>query len=132
MAGGDEAALRAARDARLAELDDDFAFVAECNIGSEFMAPDKIARLERIAAITWQRTLDDRLGLSWEESARQPQTRATLPAEEHLLADKPEPHHRSTTPRRWRPTIPGASSSSRRRTRPISARSTISRSAAAR
>lgn len=89
MAGGDEAALRAARDARLAELDDDFAFVAECNIGGEFMAPDKIARLERIAAITWQRTLDDRLGLSWEESARQPQTRAKLPATEHLLADKP-------------------------------------------
>jgi HD-GYP domain-containing protein (c-di-GMP phosphodiesterase class II) len=89
MAGGDEAALRAARDARLAELDDDFAFVAECNIGGEFMAPDRIARLQRIAEITWQRTLDDRLGLSWEESARQPQSRKTLPATEHLLADKP-------------------------------------------
>jgi HD-GYP domain-containing protein (c-di-GMP phosphodiesterase class II) len=89
MAGGDEEALRAARDARLAELDDDFAFVAECNIGSEFMAPDRIARLERIAGVTWQRTLDDRLGLSWEESARQPQTQEKLPATEHLLADKP-------------------------------------------
>src|SRR6266446_4076950 len=88
MAGGDESALRRARDARLAELDDDFAFVAECNIGGEFMAPEKIARLQRIAGITWQRTLDDRLGLSWEESARQPQTRASLPAAEHLLADK--------------------------------------------
>ena len=89
MAGGDEPALRAARDARLAELDDDFAFVAECNMGGEFMAPEKIGRLQRIAEITWLRTLDDRLGLSWEESARQPQTRATLPAVEHLLADKP-------------------------------------------
>jgi HD-GYP domain-containing protein (c-di-GMP phosphodiesterase class II) len=88
MAGGDEAALHAARDTRLAELDDDFAFVAECNVGSEFMAPEKIARLQRIAAITWQRTLDDRLGLSWEESARQPPP-AILPAVEHLLADKP-------------------------------------------
>ncbi|MGE5269427.1 MAG: HD domain-containing phosphohydrolase [Thiohalocapsa sp.] len=89
MAGGDEAALRAERDARWARLDDDYAFVAECNIGGEFMAPERIARLEGIAAITWQRTLDDRCGLSWEESARQPLTRAALPATEHLLADKP-------------------------------------------
>jgi HD-GYP domain-containing protein (c-di-GMP phosphodiesterase class II) len=89
IAGGDEAALRAARDRRLAELDDDFTFVAECNIGGEFMAPDKIARLQRIAEVTWQRTLDDRLGLSWEESARQPPDAEALPATEHLLADKP-------------------------------------------
>jgi HD domain-containing protein len=87
-AGGDEPTLHSARDARLAELDEDFAFVAECNIGGEFMAPEKISRLQRIAGITWQRTLDDRLGLSWEESARQPQTRVSLPATEHLLADK--------------------------------------------
>ena len=89
MAGGDEGALRAARDARLAGLDDDFAFVAECNIGGEFMAPEKIARLARIAETTWLRTLDDRLGLSWEESARQPQPAEPLPAIEHLLADRP-------------------------------------------
>jgi HD-GYP domain-containing protein (c-di-GMP phosphodiesterase class II) len=89
LEGGDEAALRRARDARFAELDDDFAFVAECNIGSEFMAPEKIARLQRIAAVTWQRTLDDRLGLSWEESARYPQQRQALPSDERLLADQP-------------------------------------------
>ncbi len=89
LAGGDEAALRAARDARLVELDDDFAFVGECNIGGEAMAPEKVARLERIAAVTWRRTLDDRLGLSWEESARQPERKETLPVVEHLLADKP-------------------------------------------
>ena len=89
IAGGDEVALGTARDRRFAELDDDFAFVAECNIGSEFMAPERIARLQQIAATTWQRTIDDRLGLSWEESARQPQTSDKLPATEHLLADKP-------------------------------------------
>jgi len=89
IAGGDEVALGTARDRRFAELDDDFAFVAECNIGSEFMAPERIARLQQIAATTWQRTIDDRLGLSWEESARQPQTSDELPATEHLLADKP-------------------------------------------
>jgi HD-GYP domain-containing protein (c-di-GMP phosphodiesterase class II) len=77
--GGDEPALRAARDARLAELDGDFAFVAECNMGGEFMAPEKIARLQRIAETTWLRTLDDTLGMSWEERARQPRTKQTLP-----------------------------------------------------
>jgi HD-GYP domain-containing protein (c-di-GMP phosphodiesterase class II) len=87
--GGDEAGLGAARDTRLADLDNDFAFVAECNIGGEAMAPEKLARLERIAAATWRRTLDDRLGLSWEESARQTENKAKLPAVEHLLADKP-------------------------------------------
>src|SRR4029077_5233675 len=86
--GGAEPALRASRDARLAELDDDFAFVAECNIGGEFMAPERIARGQRIADITWQRPLDDRLGRSWEESARHPQRREELLATEHLLADK--------------------------------------------
>jgi len=50
--GGNEATLRADRDARLAELDDDFAFLAECNIGSEAMAPEDVERLRRIAAVT--------------------------------------------------------------------------------
>ena len=89
MSGGDAAALRAACDARLARLDDDFAFVAECNIGSEFMAPEKLDRLQCIAEITWQRTLDNGIGLSWEERARQPRTRERLPVVERLLADKP-------------------------------------------
>lgn len=95
MGGGDEAELAARRDARLAELDEDFAFVAECNIGSEFMAPEKIARLQRIAEVTWLRTIDDRLGLSWEETARHTEARKPLPAVEHLLADKPHQviHH---------------------------------------
>ena len=89
-AGGNEAALRALRDRRLAELDDDFAFVCECNIGGESMSPDAAARLERIAATTWLRTLDDGLGLSWEEERRRPAARAALPVLERLVADKPE------------------------------------------
>jgi HD-GYP domain-containing protein (c-di-GMP phosphodiesterase class II) len=89
-AGGNESELRAARDRRLNELDADFAFVAQCNIGGEFLAPEKIARLQRIAETTWLRTLDDSLGLSWEEGQRRPKAAAALPAVEHLLADKPE------------------------------------------
>ncbi|MBE9564345.1 MAG: hypothetical protein IMF17_03795 [Proteobacteria bacterium] len=82
------------------EIEDDFAFVAECNVGGEFMADDKIERLQSIAEKTWVRTLDDNLGLSWEELNRKEQGRkeqsqkeksdAVVPVEEKLLSDKPE------------------------------------------
>jgi HD-GYP domain-containing protein (c-di-GMP phosphodiesterase class II) len=88
-AGGDATALADARDARLAQLDDDFAFVARCNIGGEAMAPGAVERLERIAATTWLRTLDDGLGLSWEEAQRRPRHVPPPPVAERLLADKP-------------------------------------------
>ncbi|WP_017905658.1 HD domain-containing phosphohydrolase [Pseudomonas asplenii] len=87
----EEQALAAARDARLNALDDDFAFVAQCNLGSEAMAEADLERLRKIAQRTWSRTLDDRLGVSWEENRRQERTPApALPVTEHLLADKPE------------------------------------------
>ena len=89
--GGDEASLAAIRDAGLAELDDDFAFIARCNLGNEAMAEADLQRLESIARRTWSRTLDDRLGVSWEENRRQQRTPAApLPVIEPLLADKPE------------------------------------------
>ncbi|MFW2439350.1 MAG: HD domain-containing phosphohydrolase [Arenicellales bacterium] len=72
------------------QLDDDFSFVAECNIGGEFMDDKKIERLQRIAETTWMRTLDDKLGLSWEELNRKNNKNVPLPTKEKLLADKPE------------------------------------------
>jgi len=90
LAGGDMAALAGERDARLAQLDDDFAFVAECNIGGEFMKPERIERLKRIAAITWVRTLDDSLGVGHEERKRRDRHKVPPPVVESLLADKPE------------------------------------------
>ncbi|WP_374608855.1 HD-GYP domain-containing protein [Thermomonas sp.] len=94
--GGDERVLRARCDGLLATLDEEFAFVAQCNIGGEFLSPDKQARLREIGARRWQRTLDDRLGLSRDELARKPAQAPSLPAEETLLADKPE--HRIARP----------------------------------
>ncbi len=89
--GADAAALKPALDAELAQLDDDFAFVAECNEGGEFMAPARIERLRSIAAKTWTRTLDDRLGISWEEQQRKQRAAVQpLPATEKLIDDKPE------------------------------------------
>lgn len=55
------------------------------------MAPERIERLGQIARRTWQRTLDDRTGISWEEKARKQRIPArALPATEPLLADRPE------------------------------------------
>jgi len=90
-AGGDEKTLKDALDKALQELEGDFAFVAECNEGGEFMADDRVERLKRIAERTWMRTLDDRIGISWEELGRKNRAeKAELPVEEKLLADKPE------------------------------------------
>jgi hypothetical protein len=94
--GGDEPALRQQRDALKAALDEEFAFVAICNVGGEFLSPDKQARLREIGARRWLRTLDDRLGLSRDELARKPVQIDVLPVEETLLADKPE--HRFERP----------------------------------
>lgn len=92
LAAGEQEDRVAARHAEtVARLHEEFAFVAECNIGGERMAPERIERLNRIAERTWTRHFDDRAGLSHEESARleafpvQP-----LPATEALLADRPE------------------------------------------
>ena len=94
--GGEEPALRQLRDTLQATLDDEFAFVATCNVGGEFLSPDKQARLRNIGARQWFRTFDDRLGLSRDELARKPPQASALPVQETLLADKPE--HRFERP----------------------------------
>ena len=86
---GDSEKLRAELDESLAKLDDDFAFIAESNIGGEFMAPEKIERVKEIANIKWTRTLDDRLGVSQDEKKRKIRTPAPeLPVVETLLSDR--------------------------------------------
>ncbi|CAA7621338.1 HD-GYP domain-containing protein [Candidatus Terasakiella magnetica] len=90
LAGEEDADLLKQRlDETLAGLDADFAFVAECNVGGEFMAPEKVERLNAIAQRTWTRTLDDTQGLSIDEMRRRPGEQAKPPVEESLLADKP-------------------------------------------
>ncbi|NOJ01729.1 HAMP domain-containing protein [Vibrio kanaloae] len=86
------------------ELDEEFSFVAKCNLGSESMTEEQIERLDQIAKRQWKRTLDDQLGLSWAEKERYSTNQGTaeqdetapnnnkqaLPVMEPLLADKPE------------------------------------------
>jgi len=89
--GGDKEALEAELAEKLAKLDDDFAFVAECNVGGEFMAPERVERLEEIAKQTWTRTLSDRIGLAHEEIKRKEATpEPSLPVTENLLMDRPD------------------------------------------
>lgn len=90
-AGEDESTERARRDAEFQVLDEEFAFVAACNQGGEFMDVAHKDRLLRIASRRWARTMDDRLGISQEELSRKARVpRATLPMWEALLADKDE------------------------------------------
>ena len=88
VAGADRAAAEAERDATLAALDEEFIFVAECNVGGEFMAPEKVERLNKIAERTWVRTLDDRLGISNDEDRFRSDDEPKPPVVEHVLADK--------------------------------------------
>jgi HD-GYP domain-containing protein (c-di-GMP phosphodiesterase class II) len=89
--GADRAAELAALDALWRDLDADFAFVAACNQGGEFMGTDQLGRLYRIAERRWTRTLDDRIGLSYEEAQRKSVLPPVpVPASEPLLADRPD------------------------------------------
>ena len=72
------------------QLQDDFAFVADCNVGGEFLDQDKSDRLRALAKTTWQRYFDNRIGLSPVEELLTPPMEPVLPATEYLLSDKPE------------------------------------------
>ncbi|MDY0883340.1 HD domain-containing phosphohydrolase [Dongia soli] len=87
--GGDPVELRSKMTSAQRQLDDDFAFVAHCNEGGEFMEPTKIERIKRIAKRTWRRTISNRLGVSYEEKARMDRVaEPMLPVDEPLLADR--------------------------------------------
>lgn len=92
MTGGDAETAHRQFEERKAELEADFAFIAECNLGVESMAPENIARIRSIARQTWLRHFDDRLGLSEGELGRYAaDSPAALPVTERLLDD--QPHH---------------------------------------
>ncbi|WP_283150535.1 HD domain-containing phosphohydrolase [Silvimonas soli] len=89
--GGDAQTLSATREQLLHTLDEEFTFVARCNEGGEVMAKEDIERLYQIGQRTWQRTLDDRIGISYEEHERKSRMPASLlPASMPLLADAPD------------------------------------------
>lgn len=74
------------------KIKNDFAFIAECNIGGEFMSEEKTTRLKEIAKITWVRYLDDRLGLSEAENMRLADTPKNEPPHEETLLQNRADH----------------------------------------
>ncbi|MEG8203826.1 HD domain-containing phosphohydrolase [Pseudomonas sp. 5FOS] len=89
--GADPQALQATLARSQARLQDDFAFVAQANIGGEFMQDADIERLRQIGQQRWQRHFDNRLGISRDEAERFADLPApALPVDEPLLADRPE------------------------------------------
>lgn len=85
-----ESDLRAVLQSERRELLDDFTFVAQCNVGGEFLDDKSLARLKALSGKTWQRNFDDQLGLSPVEELRLSSPSAQCPATEQLLSDKPE------------------------------------------
>lgn len=86
-----QTSLQALKEERLHRLEDDFRFIAECNLGGEHLSDENIARIRQIAQYRWQRHLDDRLGLSFEELRRKQRVPVSeLPVSEPLLADRPD------------------------------------------
>ncbi|MFB9135823.1 HD domain-containing phosphohydrolase [Vibrio olivae] len=85
--GGDTQQLDAIRVKTQQALDEEFAFIAQCNKGSEKLDDESLLRLQQIGQRQWTRTLDDQLGISWVEKQRAGE-KAPLPVQETLLSDK--------------------------------------------
>ncbi|MEO5366608.1 MAG: GAF domain-containing protein [Magnetococcus sp. WYHC-3] len=91
MAGADPQSVQRRFEETRDRLFDDFAFVAECNVGGESMESHRIRRLQEIARIPWQRYFDNRLGLSHGELRHLERLpHPTTPTTEFLLMNRPE------------------------------------------
>ncbi|NYT58686.1 HAMP domain-containing protein [Alcaligenaceae bacterium] len=88
--GGDPQSLQATLQRRQQQLQDDFAFVAQANIGGESLEDQDIERLRQIGAQRWQRNFNRRLGLARHELARLGPGPELLPNQAYLLSDRPE------------------------------------------
>ena len=51
-------------------LDEEFALIARVNVGDEFLSEQDAEKIQEIGQQTWVQTLDNSLGLAWEEKAR--------------------------------------------------------------
>lgn len=83
--------LQAEFVATVKQLEDDFSFIAHCNIGDSKLSQSDIARLKQISNLKYTRYFNRMLGLSWAE--RNAITSPELynhPAQESVLQDRPE------------------------------------------
>jgi len=91
LAGSDRGEADRQFEATKARLFEDFAFLAETNVGGEFLSADKIERVKTIATQGWTRHFSDRLGLGHDELKRYDGVpEPLLPVRETLLGDRPD------------------------------------------
>lgn len=91
LQGEEKERLKRWKEEEHRKLLEDFRFIARCNLGGEFMGEEDKKRIETIAERKWVRHFDDRLGLSDAELQRYENVeKREPPAEEPLLADRPE------------------------------------------
>jgi len=89
LKGENEASALATLKSTQERLLEEFKFIADANIGGEFMSQEKQNRIKKIADQEWQRNFDDSLGLGEVEILRYDKQNAqSLPATEKLLSDK--------------------------------------------
>jgi hypothetical protein len=72
------------------ELKKQWEFIAESNIGGEFMSQEKQDKVKEIAKQKWYRYFDRKLGLSWTEAKLLEKAPPPPEGWEQLLADLPE------------------------------------------
>ncbi len=75
---------------RCDELHAQWKFIAETNLGGEFMAKEKQDQVKVIAAQQWYRYFDRSMGLSWAEAKILDKVPPPAEGFENLLADLPE------------------------------------------
>ncbi len=83
--------LQAEFVAKVKQLEDDFAFVAQCNMGEKMLSDEDVLRLDNISKITFMRYFNRMLGLSWAERENVEAPEAfEQPAYEALLQNRPD------------------------------------------
>ena len=88
--GADEEVQKEKLANEIRQLEADFDFIAECNIGGEFMADERKERMAEIGNRTWMRYFDKSKGVGYMELERMNESGENLPVRETLLSDKPE------------------------------------------
>ncbi len=71
-------------------LDEEFEFIANCNNGEKLLSYDDIERIRKIGLRTWEKTLDDTIGLSIEEKTKKAKRKKGNLSTENLLSDRTE------------------------------------------
>ncbi|NPA65818.1 MAG: HD domain-containing protein, partial [Epsilonproteobacteria bacterium] len=92
MDGVSHEIAQAEYERKKAQLQSDFAFIAQLNLGETEVSEDDCKRLHKISSVTWERNFSKYIGISWQERERlgKSQKEETLPVLEKLLQDGKE------------------------------------------